>query len=212
MNSSSLESLTWDVPVDFAEYTDPPNEPLAMATRWLSDAIRKGAREPKSLTLGTSGRTGRSSLRTVACLGLDTRGLLFTTHSSSRKGQELAETGWASGLFYWRELGRQLSLAGPVEQVDDAEADRLWADRATGLYPMSIASRQSDALSDPELLRAEAARLTANVQLLPRPDRFVGYRILPAEAEFWAAAPDRLHLRLRYALGAQGWSFDRLQP
>lgn len=212
MNSSRLECLTWNVAMDFAEYTDPPDEPLAVATRWLADAVSREAREPKSLTLGTADRRGRSSLRTVASLRLDARGLLFTTHSSSRKGQELAETGWASALFYWRELGRQLSLAGPVERVDDAEADRLWADRAPGLHPMSVASRQSDALSDPELLRTEAARLAAACVELPRPDRFMGYRIVPAEAEFWAAATDRLHLRLRYELGAQGWSFSRLQP
>ncbi|RJQ81226.1 pyridoxal 5'-phosphate synthase [Pseudonocardiaceae bacterium YIM PH 21723] len=212
MDSSRFESLTWNVALDFAEYTDPPPEPLPVAIRWLADAVSSGAREPKSLTLGTADRTGRSSLRTVTCLRLDACGLLFTTHSSSRKGRELAETGWASALFYWRELGRQLSLTGPVEQVDDAEADLLWACRVPALHPMSVASRQSDALSDPEPLRAEAAQLEATRTALPRPDRFTGYRIVPAQAEFWAAATDRLHLRLRYERSPQGWTFSRLQP
>src|SRR5690606_3507504 len=113
----------------------------------------------------------------------------------------LAAGSWASALFYWRETGRQLALTGPVGELPGPESDRLWAARPAPLHPMSTASRQSEELADLDAvaaLRARALRLAEPGRPLPRPSRFAGYRLAPAEVEFWAAAPDRLHRRLRY--------------
>ncbi|HEY0804664.1 MAG TPA: pyridoxine 5'-phosphate oxidase C-terminal domain-containing protein [Pseudonocardiaceae bacterium] len=48
--------------------------------------------------------------------------------------------------------------------------------------------------------------------MLPRPARFVGYRLEPAAVEFWSASSDRLHRRLRYDRDGSGWTIVRLQP
>lgn len=211
MDTSRFESLTGAIDLDFPEYQTPPPEPLGLVRRWLDEAVARGVREPRALALATADRHGRASNRIVVVTRLDERGLVFTSHSSSRKGRELAATRWASGLLYWRETGQQIILSGPVAQLDEAESDALWAARPHPLHAMSTASRQSEPLDDAQALRAEAARLAQRTPL-PRPDRFVGYLLSPVEVEFWCASPDRLHRRLRYDLQEQTWHTARLQP
>ena len=210
--SSRYESLTGAVDGAFPEYDSPPAEPMDLVRQWVAAATAAGVREPLALALATAGRDGCISSRTVSIVEVAVAGLVFTTHDSSRKGREIAESGWSSGLLYWRETGQQLSLSGPVVLLPAAEADRLWAARATPLHAMSTASRQSDPLDDVAALRAEAERLAAIGEPLPRPARFAGYRLEPAAVEFWSAADDRLHRRLRYDLTPTGWHVARLQP
>lgn len=209
--SSRFESLTGVVDLDFAEYATPPPEPMPLVQAWVSAAVERGVREPLALALATADRRGRASTRIVAVTEVSARGLLFTTHSTSRKGREIAETGWASGLLYWRETAQQLSVSGPVVALDDADNDRLWQRRAPQLHTMTTASWQSDPLDDPRRLQDEADRLAADVPL-PRPQRFVGYRLQPQAVEFWSAAETRLHRRLRYERTATGWHVAKLQP
>lgn len=212
MDTSRFESLTARTDIGFPEYEDPPPEPMGLVQRWLARAVELGVREPRALALATADRRGRPSTRTVAFTAVDDRGVLFTTHGTSRKSREITETGWASGLLYWRETGQQISLGGPAVRVGETEADALWHARAVPLHAMSAASRQSEPLTDPSALRAEAERLGASGAALERPDRFVGYRLRPQEVEFWCARPDRLHLRLRYERHRGGWRVSRLQP
>ncbi|WFE26112.1 phenazine biosynthesis FMN-dependent oxidase PhzG [Solwaraspora sp. WMMD791] len=212
MDSSSFESLTAEIDLAFPEYYTPPAEPLSIAERWLATAVRLGVREPQSMALATADKAGRVSNRIVAVLKNGAEGVLFTSHRCSRKGRDIAATGWASGLFYWRELGRQLVISGPVRQVPDAESDALWAARAVPLHAMSVASQQSLPLPDPAALGAAAQQLAEAGVALLRPDRFVGYRLEPAEVEFWSASPDRLHRRLHYHRDGDDWRPTRLQP
>jgi|SRR5829696_1346515 len=211
--SSKFESLTGVVDLPFPEYDAPPAEPMRLVEDWVSSAVDAGVREPLALALATADRQGRPSTRIVSVIEVSDRGWLFTTHSTSRKGREIAATGWASGLLYWRETAQQLSVAGPTGRLDAAENDRLWAARAPALHPMSTASRQSEPLDDPRRLQAEADRLAAATgTALPRPQRFVGYRLEPHVVEFWSAAETRLHRRLRYEKTPTGWHVAKLQP
>jgi dihydrophenazinedicarboxylate synthase len=212
MGTSEFESLTGETGADFPEYETPPPEPMALMKRWIEQAAARGVREPLALALATADRRGRSSSRIVAVVDTTEQGLVFAGHSTSRKGRELSATGWASGVLYWRETGQQLILSGPVAQLSDTESDGLWFGRPIPLHAMSTASRQSEPLHDPAALRAEAERLGATGTALPRPARFVGYRLRPVAVEFWSADPDRLHRRLRYDRHDDGWRTSRLQP
>jgi dihydrophenazinedicarboxylate synthase len=208
--SSKFESLTGTLNQDFPEYDRSPQDPLDLAARWIAGAVEEGVREPLALSLATTDAMGHASNRIVAVLDYTMGGLTFTSHATSRKGREIAETGWASGLFYWREIARQLVLSGPVRRLPDGESDRLWRARATPLHAMSTVSWQSDPLTDTEELRRAAELLGTTAQ--PRPERFVGYRLAPDSVEFWSAAADRLHRRLRYDRTPTGWRVARLQP
>jgi dihydrophenazinedicarboxylate synthase len=212
MNASMFESLSGETDLDFPEYEAPPPEPMGLVRQWLAAAIERGVTEPRSCSLATVDTSGRISSRIVALTAINSRGLVFTSHSSSRKGRDLAATGMASALLYWRETSQQVDLSGPVVCLSPAESDTLWNDRPFQLHAMSVASRQSDPLDDPAALRADADRLSATGGPLPRPTRFVGYRLEPDAVEFWCASSDRLHRRLRYERCGQAWNPHRLQP
>jgi len=212
MNTSRFETLTGAVDLDFPEYDAPPPEPIGLVRRWLAAAVERDVREPLSLALATADARGRPSNRTVTVIKVTDRGLVFATHSTSQKGRELAATGWACGLFYWRETAQQLILSGPVRLLPATESDAIWQARAQMLHSMSAASRQSDRLADAASLREEARRLADRGTPLARPDRFVGYRLEPSSVEFWCASSDRLHRRLRYDRTGPAWRTSRLQP
>lgn len=189
-----------------------PTEPMATLCEWLEAAGAGAVREPGVLALATAGRDGRGESRMVQTLRADGAGLVFSTHRGSVKGRHIAETGWASGVLYWREIGRQVTLAGTVIRLPDADSDALWAARPAATHPMTVASWQSEPLVDEEALRADAARLGGSGEPLPRPERFCGYLLTPSTVEFWQAGPDRLHRRLRYDRTGTGWTSRRLQP
>ncbi|WP_225805148.1 phenazine biosynthesis FMN-dependent oxidase PhzG [Streptomyces sp. NK15101] len=215
-NSSRFESLSGETDLDFPEYDahdTPAPEPMALLRTWLDRAREYGVREPQALSLATADSRGRASTRIIALSRVTDSGLVFMSHTSSRKGREMAETGWASGLLYWRETAQQISVSGRVEQLGDAESDALWFGRPVPMHAMSTAAHQSDPLDDVAALRAEAERLEAIGEPLPRPERFVGYLLVPSAVEFWAASSDRLHRRLRYdRLDDRSWRTTRLQP
>ncbi|MFD6619285.1 phenazine biosynthesis FMN-dependent oxidase PhzG [Streptomyces albidoflavus] len=213
--SEASESLTATRTVPFPEYADPPAEPMQLLATWLERAAALGVREPRALALATADARGRTSSRIVVLGPLTPEGLDFVTHASSRKGRELAENPWASGVLYWRETSQQITAAGPVHRLPDDQAEARWHERPVFTHAMSTASRQSGPLDNPAAvaeLRARARALGVPRRPLPRPGRFAAYRLVPASVEFWSAGTDRLHERLCYERTAGGWRASRLQP
>ena len=210
--SSRYESLTGAVDGAFPEYDRPPAEPMDLVRQWVAAATATGVREPLALALATAGRDGRISNRTVSIVEVSTAGLVFTTHDSSRKGREIAESGWAVRIAL---------LAGDRPAAEPLRPGRAAARRrgrpAVG-GPGGPAARDVHGLPaerPPRRRRRAAGRGRAaggGRQPLPRPDRFAGYRLEPAAVEFWSAASDRLHRRLRYDRTPTGWHVARLQP
>ncbi|MFD3557858.1 phenazine biosynthesis FMN-dependent oxidase PhzG [Streptomyces goshikiensis] len=195
------------------EFTAPPAEPMKLLQSWFDSAVAEAVREPSALALATADARGHVSNRIVQVLKVRTTGLVFATHSDSRKGRDLAETGWASGVFFWREAGRQVSVSGPTRPLPDEDSEALWVARPAGAHPMSVAAHQSAPLLDEDALREQARELGRDGSALPRPDRWLGYLLEPASVEFWQTDPeDRLHQRLRYERDGSGWRSGRLQP
>ena len=192
--------------------TDIPADPVALAQQWLKTAADGGVSEPGVLSLATVSAAGRPSNRIVQTIRITDRGLVFASYTTSPKGRDIAETGWGSGVLYWRETRRQVILTGHVEQLSDAESDELWYARAPALHPMSVATSQSAPLEDEDALRAEARRLASAGGPLPRPDAWVGYQLVPSTVEFWEDRPERLYWRVRYDRAGTGWTPVRLQP
>lgn len=194
------------------DFAVPPDEPMGLVRAWFDGAVGHPASQPGAMALASADARGRASNRIVQVLAVRDAGLVFASHTGSRKGRELAETGWASGLLYWRELARQVVVAGPTAPLPDAESEELWAARPLGTHPMSTLSRQSSPLLDEDDLRGRALELGRAGSALPRPAAWVGYLLEPASVEFWESDPDRLHQRLRYERDGSGWRTTRLQP
>ena len=69
------------------------------------------------MAVATATKDGAPSLRMVLLKSFDERGLVFFTHTTSRKGRELTANPRAALLLYWESLGRQVRIEGGVERV-----------------------------------------------------------------------------------------------
>ncbi|HEY0189001.1 MAG TPA: pyridoxal 5'-phosphate synthase [Cellulomonas sp.] len=191
----------------------PPDEPFALLRDWVATARADGVREPLAVTLATAGSDGHVAGRTVVLRAVDADGVLLTSMRTATKGRQLRENPWAAVTAYWREVGRQVNLAGPVHEVDGAPADALFAAMPRPAQAATALSVPGAPLTDEAALRRRAEALVAAERPIPRPTDWVGYRIAPEQVELWQSSPqDRLHRRLRYERTATGWTVARLQP
>lgn len=190
------------------------SEALHLFQDLRAEARQLPLREPDAMTLATADAAGRPSARTVLLRVVDEGGFAFFSNSESRKGRQLAENSRAALCLYWDPLARQVLIEGSVEKLPDAESDEYFSSRPRESQIGAWASHQSRPLDSREtLLRrvAEYERLYAN-RLVPRPEHWHGYRVVPDRIEFWTSQPARLHERVVYERQAAGWVKFLLYP
>ncbi|MGH3433316.1 MAG: pyridoxamine 5'-phosphate oxidase [Thermocrispum sp.] len=183
--------------------------------RWLDEAISAGVAEPNAMVLATADQHGHPSSRTVLCKGLDARGVAFYTNYTSAKSHELSGSTYASATFPWYLLHRQVHVRGSVEKVPAAETATYWASRPRGSQLGAWASPQSGVVPGrralENALRAIERRF-ADVDEVPPPPHWGGWRIKPDVVEFWQGREDRLHDRLRFVRDDDEWHIQRVAP
>jgi pyridoxamine 5'-phosphate oxidase len=188
-------------------------DPVALFGEWFEEAQAAGVEVPEAMTLATSDAEGRPSARMLLLKSADERGFTFFTGYESRKGKELERNPRAAMVFYWRQLGRQVRVEGPVRKLTPEESDAYWATRPPRSRAAAAASRQSEPLESLERLEAEAERLLAEHDSeVPRPERWGGYVLEPETIELWQHRDDRLHERTRFTRAREGWRAQRLAP
>lgn len=207
-----MATFKGDASVRLAEFDDPPPEPFGLLREWFDSAVWRGVSEPYAMVLATADAAGFPSSRVVLLKSFDGDGLVFTSHTGSRKGTDLVARRYASATFHWRETVQQVNVSGPVRRLTAAQSDALFAERPAAAQATSAVSTQSNRLDDETELRKRAAELLAAGTPIARPDGWAGYRLEPTGVEFWLGSEDRLHRRLHYNRVGGRWTATRLQP
>jgi pyridoxamine 5'-phosphate oxidase len=195
--------------------TDLDADPLRQLSAWLDAARAAGQPMPEAMTLASATSDAVPSARMVVLRGV-LHGLVFFTDGESDKGAELAANPRAAAVLHWLvPAHRQVRVAGPVERVSEDEADEYWSTRAPAARVSAAAWHQSSVVASRAVLQGqvqdELRRYPGGADV-PRPQRWGGFRVLPASVEFWQESPDGLHDRFRYRRAGGGWTIERLSP
>ncbi|GAA3192203.1 MULTISPECIES: pyridoxine/pyridoxamine 5'-phosphate oxidase [Streptomyces] len=191
-----------------------PDDPVALFTAWLMDAIRRQVPEPHAMTVSTADAEGRPSARMLILKDLGADGWRFAAHRDSLKGRELAGRPYAALTFYWQPLGRQVRVRGPVveEGAEVAAADFLA--RGADARAEALLGRQSTPLTGLDerdtAVKAAAERIAREPSLVA--PGWTVCTVRAEEVEFWQGSRDRRHTRLVYRRDGEGWTKGLLWP
>lgn len=193
---------------------DVASDAIEQFGRWFADANRASVLESNAMTLATVDGNGQPTTRIVLLKGFSVGGFEFFTNYTSRKGRELDANPRASLLFFWAPLERQIRIDGSVEKLSRDESEAYFQVRPVESQLGAWASHQSEPIKSREQLteRLEELRRRFAGGGIPAPPFWGGYRLMPAEIEFWQGGPGRLHDRLLYVRKGDGWEIQRLSP
>jgi pyridoxamine 5'-phosphate oxidase len=192
---------------------DLADDPIEQFAAWYAEAER-ATPLADAMALATVDVDGRPAVRFVLLKGFGPDGFdFFTDYRSDKAGQIEANPHGALALW-WRELGRQVRVSGPVERLGPDASDIYFSSRPREAQIGAWASEQSATLDDrAELTRnvEEASRRFEGTDV-ERPPHWGGFRLRPEEIEFWQQGEARLHDRFRYRRSGDGWTVERLSP
>ncbi len=188
--------------------------PIQQWHRWYDDAVAAGVAEPNAMTVSSIDAEGQPDARVVLAREVNDEGIVFYTNYESAKGIQLAGAPFASAVFAWLDLHRQVRVRGEIEVVSSEESDVYFASRPRESQIGAWASAQSQVIAGREELELAVAEVTQRFLGgdVPRPPHWGGLRIVPSTVEFWQGRPSRLHDRFRYAWAGTQWSISRLAP
>jgi pyridoxamine 5'-phosphate oxidase len=191
-------------------------DPIAQFHAWFEQATAAGIEMPEAAAVATATAGGTPSVRMVLVKQVDESGFVFFTNYGSRKAEELAANPNAAVLFYWKELGRQVRIEGPVQRTTAEESADYIRTRARASRLSALASPQTRPVDGRATLERRVAELDAQYASddeLPIPADWGGFRLVPTCIEFWQNRLNRLHDRLLYTPApGGGWEIERLAP
>ncbi|MFD8590739.1 pyridoxal 5'-phosphate synthase [Streptomyces sp. NPDC059637] len=216
--SETMRSRLRDFPV-FEDLDPPgfraedlPENPLRAVGEWLLAAAAAGQPEPHAMTLCTVADDGTPSSRVLICKDIDDGQVFFATRSDSRKGLEIARNPRVALQFHWPAVARQVRITGRAADAGRALSERDFAERGRGAQLCAHLHRTGPAAGRAEVVDEYRRISAAHPGKVPCPPAWTLYGVRPTEVELWEASPDRLHTRVRYRHGADGWTREHIWP
>jgi pyridoxamine 5'-phosphate oxidase len=195
-----------------------PADPFEAFSIWLKQAHENTVIvEANAMILSTVHPDNQITTRTVLLKDISQGGFTFFSNYDSRKAHAMNVNENVSLLFPWYAMERQVSVSGIVEKVSASESDDYFAARPWGSQIGAWASHQSSPLSSRAELEQRyegAAAKWPEGSVVPRPEYWGGYRVVPLNIEFWQGRYSRLHDRLRYERTSTNsdWELTRYYP
>lgn len=189
-------------------------DPFDQFFTWLSEAIDSKETDATAMVLSTVNEQNRPSSRIVLLKHFDNRGFDFFTNYNGKKSKHLEKNPYASLLFYWDTLERQVRIEGRIEKISNEESDAYFASRPEQSKIAAWASPQSTVIPNRKTLKDwyEEMEDIMRTKEVKRPPHWGGFRLVPDLFEFWQGRESRLHDRIEYVLNSQDWKIRRLAP
>jgi pyridoxamine 5'-phosphate oxidase len=192
---------------------DLEDDPFKLFERWFKQAQQSEELEPSAMSLATSDNK-TISLRTVLLKYFDLQGFVFFTNYDSKKSKAIMANPEVALLFPWLKMERQVKISGRAERVSTKESLKYFVLRPKDSQLGAWASQQSSHLSSRQILLSQFDKMKNKFKdgVVPLPDFWGGYRVVPHTIEFWQGRDNRLHDRFEYAKTDEGWTVSRLAP
>jgi pyridoxamine 5'-phosphate oxidase len=194
-------------------------DPVSMFRQWLDDTVAAGLHEPNAMVVSTVSPAGRPSSRLVLLKGIDERGFVFFTNYESRKAADIAANPQVALLFPWHDLQRQVRVEGTASRVSAEETEAYFSSRPRESQLGAWASPQSRVVASRSALDERYGGVLAQFAELdevPVPPHWGGFRVAPYAVEFWQGRKGRMHDRLVYRRAEDDphapWAVHRLAP
>ena len=191
------------------------DNPIDLFKKWFAKAEETEINDPNAVAVATSDKENQPSVRMVLLKGLNDKGFVFYTNFNSKKGSDLKTNKRASMCFHWKSIRRQVRIIGIVEKVTEKEADDYYNSRPYKNKIGAWASSQSQVLDKRETFIEkikEFEKKYPEQNVVPRPQHWSGWRLVPNEIEFWLDGDGRIHERLNYKKFKDKWSKELLYP
>ncbi len=190
-------------------------DPFKEFKKWLALAESYGNHDVEAMTLATATPDGKPSARMVLFKGIREESLLFYTNYESRKSLELNSNPFASVVFYWPFIYRQIRMEGEVEKLTRLESEDYFRTRPRESQIAAWASHQSahiNSLTDLKKSFSEIEKKYEDKEV-PCPPFWGGFRLKPVNIEFWLGQEHRMHHRfLFYLTKSKKWTQTILSP
>lgn len=189
------------------------DNPFFQFKNWFDEAINSDFPDPNAMTLATSSFDGKPSARIVLLKEFSEDGFVFYTNYLSKKGSNIQDNPFASLLFFWDKLERQIRIEGSVSKISEVESKKYFDSRPRESRVGAWASKQSHKLIGREEVENRFNNYNNKFgEEVPFPDFWGGYIVKPTYFEFWQGRASRLHDRITYEQKDNNWKIGRLYP
>ena len=190
--------------------------PCLLLRRWLNAAIAERVPKANAMSLCTVDQYGRPSSRMMLVGAITETGITFFTDGRSPKVQDIVKNPYASALFYWPTLARQIRIVGVVTLLDDSYADRDFASKPYEYRLAITLCQQSCSLISYRQLKQKYFKALAdgnNDLVIRRPAYWQGLELRPDSIEFFKGENHRINRRLLLTRNnGTKWRNYTLQP
>ncbi len=188
--------------------------PFEQFSIWFEDARNSSILEANAMSLSTADKQGKVSSRIVLLKNFTSDGFIFFSNYESQKAKDLNENPFASLLFFWDSLERQIRIEGLIEKISTSESETYFLSRPIESQLGAHASMQSSIVKNRDELENKFAELKTQYEgkKIPMPKDWGGYKLIPDRFEFWQGRKSRLHDRIEYTIQNKIWNKVRLSP
>jgi len=188
--------------------------PLEQFKKWFEQVIAIESEDPTAMVLATVDQDNVPDTRVVLLKELAEDGFVFYTNYLSDKAKQIEHNHYAAINFYWAKCARQVVIRGKIDKLSREHAEAYFASRPVASQISAHASIQSEVIADRKALEDKMHQCEQRFkeQLVPCPEYWGGYKLIPFEIEFFQGRDSRLHDRIRYRLVQGTWLIERLSP
>ena len=159
------------------------------------------------------------AVRAITLRDIGPGGFDIIITSAGLKWQQIQRPEGYELLILWPRVRRQYRISGEIAPLPEKELEKYWQRKKLGsrllelYYPTfehqsaSIPSREH-LMKGIETLKQKYPRPDD----VPRPKDLKGIRLVPKRIDVWHGSEDRLHDRMLYTLGDNGWEERVLVP